>query len=69
MILNKNEFVTSVMLYAANSDGNIQLEEVKVMLQKNDFDTMEKVEKLFAKMFDMDVFGCIRENKALYALS
>ena len=55
------------MLYAANIDGNIKSEEVKVMLQKIDFDTVEKVEKLFDKMSDTEVLDCIRENKAQYA--
>ena len=67
MTLNKDEFIVMVMLYAANIDGNIQSEEVKVMLEKSDFDTVEKVEKLFSKMSDMEVLECIRENKALYA--
>lgn len=67
MKLTKDEFKVMVMLYAANIDGNIQSEEVKVMLQKSDFDTVEKVEKLFAKMSDMEVLECIRKNKALYA--
>ena len=67
MKLNKDEFKVMVMLYAANIDGNIQSEEVKVMLQKSDFDTVEKVEKLFAKMNDMEVINCIRENKDQYA--
>ncbi len=69
MILNKEEFKAIVMLYAANIDGNIQPEEVKVMLQKTDFDTVEKAEKLFAKMNDAEVLNCIRENKALYVNS
>lgn len=67
MILNKEEFKTLVMLYAANIDGNIQSEEVKVMLEKTGFDTVDKVEKLFEKMSDMEVLNCIRENKALFA--
>ena len=40
MILGKEEFKVLVMLYAANIDGNIQSEEVKVMLQKSGFDTV-----------------------------
>ena len=32
MELNKEEFKTLVMLYAANIDGHIQPEEVEVML-------------------------------------
>lgn len=67
MELNKEEFKALVMLYAANIDGNIQSEEVKVMLEKTGFDTMEKVQKLFNKMSDMEVLNCIRENKALFA--
>ena len=67
MKLTKDEFRVMVMRYAANIDGSIQPEEVKVMLQKSDFDTVEKVEKLFAKMSDMEVLECIRENKAQYA--
>ena len=67
MTLNKEEFKTLVMLYAANIDGNIQSEEVKIMLEKSGFDTVEKMEKLFGKMNDAEVIDCIRENKAQYA--
>jgi uncharacterized tellurite resistance protein B-like protein len=67
MILGKEEFKVLVMLYAANIDGNIQSEEVKVMLQKSGFDTVEKVERLFAEMNDAEVLDCILENKAQYA--
>ena len=67
MELNKEEFKALVMLYAANIDGNIQSEEVKIVLEKTSFDTMEKVEKLFSKMSDMEVLNCIRENKARFA--
>ena len=69
MTLNKEEFKTLLMLYAANIDGNIQSEEVKILLEKSGFDTMEKMEKLFAKMSDAEVLDCIRENKAQYASS
>lgn len=69
MTLNKEEFKAMVMLYAANIDGNIQSEEVKVMLEKSSLDTVEKVEKMFAKMSDMEVLNCIRENKAQYAVT
>lgn len=67
MELNKEEFKALVMLYAANIDGNIQTEEVKIMLEKIGFETTEKVEKLFSKMSDMEVLNCIRENKVLFA--
>lgn len=67
MTLTKEEFKIMAMLYAANIDGNIQSDEVKVMLQKSNFDTVDKVENLFNNMNDMEVLECIRENKALYA--
>ena len=66
MTLNKDEFKVLVMLYAANIDGNIQSEEVRVMLKKTDFETVEKVENLFDKMNDAEVLDCIRANKPLY---
>ena len=67
MTLSKEEFKVMVMLYMANIDGNIQSEEVKVMLQKTGFDTVDKMENLFAKMSDAEVLECIRENKAQHA--
>ncbi len=69
MTLSKDEFKVMVMLYAANIDGNIQSEEVKVMLKKTDFETVDKVEDMFDKMNDAEVIECIRENKPLYAAS
>ena len=67
MTLSKEEFKTLLMLYAANIDGNIQSEEVRIMLEKSGFDTVDKMEDLFAKMSDAEVLDCIRENKAFYA--
>ena len=67
MTLNKEEFKTLVMLYAANIDGNIQSEEVKVMLEKSGFETVDKMEKMFTKMNDAEALAVIRENKPLYA--
>ena len=66
MTLNKEEFKTLVMLYAANIDGNIKSEEVKVMLERSGFETVEKTEKLFAKMSDAEALAVIRENKPLH---
>lgn len=68
MTLTKEEFKTLVMLYAANIDGNIQSEEVRVMLEKSGFDTVEKekMENLFAKMNDAEALAVIRENKPLH---
>ena len=67
MTLTKEEFKTLVMLYIANVDGIIQPDEVSVMLEKSGFDTVDKMEDLFAKMSDAEVLDCIRENKAFYA--
>jgi uncharacterized tellurite resistance protein B-like protein len=54
------------MLYAANIDGNIQSEEVRIMLEKSGFDTVDKMEDLFAKMSDAEALAVIRENKPLH---
>ena len=67
MTLSKEEFKTLLMLYIANVDGIIQPEEVRIMLEKSGFDTVDKMEDLFAKMSDAEVLDCIRENKAFYA--
>ena len=66
MTLNKEEFKTLVMLCAANVDGNIKSEEVRVMLEKSGFETMEKMERLFDKMSDAEAIAVIRENKPLH---
>lgn len=67
MTLNKEEFKVMAMLYTANIDGNIHVEEIKAMLEKTDKKTYQKVLKEFNKMNDAQVFDCIKENKALYA--
>lgn len=66
MKLTKEEFKVMVMLYAANTDGNIQPEEVEVILEKADAATFKKVSKLFKTMGDAEVIDCIRENKQQY---
>jgi len=66
MELTKEEFKTLVMLYAANIDGNIQPEEVEVMLEKADEPTFKKMSKLFKKMGDVEVIDCIRANKSQF---
>lgn len=67
MKLTKEEFKVMLMLYVANVDGNVQSDEVKVMLEKTDFDTVLRVENLFSKMNDAQDLDCIRENKEQYA--
>ena len=69
MQLNKEEFKTLVMLYAANIDGNIHPEEVEVILEKADEATYKKVSKMFKKMGDAEILDCIRENKTLFVSS
>lgn len=67
MKLTKEEFKVMLMLYVANADGNIESEEVRVMLEKTDFDTVARVEELFANMDDAQALNCIDENRAVYA--
>lgn len=63
MVLNKEEFEVMVMLYAANTDGNIQPEEVDVILEKANAATFKKVRRLFKDMGDAEVIDCIRDHK------
>ena len=63
MKLTKEEFKVMLMLYVANADGNIESEEVRVMLEKTDFETVDRMKKLFSKMNDAQALECIRENK------
>ena len=67
MKLTNEEFKVMLMLYVANADGNIESEEVRVMLEKTDFDTVARVEELFANMDDAQALNCIDENRAVYA--
>ena len=55
------------MLYAANTDGNIQPEEVDVILEKADAATFKKVHKLFKTMGDTEVIDCILDHKQQFA--
>lgn len=67
MELNKEEFKTLVMLYAANIDGNINSEEVEVMLERSNENIFKNVSKMFKKMGDAEILDCIRTNKSHFA--
>ena len=67
MILTEEEFKVLLMLYAANIDGSISLDEVEVMLDKSCPDSVKKLKKVFTRMSDMEVLECICKNKAEYA--
>ena len=66
MALNKDEFMTLGMLYATTIDGKVKFEDVKVMLMKCGFEMVDTIEKMFAKMSDVEVHDCMFEDKALY---
>lgn len=67
MELNKEEFKTLVMLYAANIDGKFQSEEMEVLLEKTDATTFKKMSKIFKTLSDVEIIDCIHENKSLFA--
>ena len=67
MELNKEEFKTLVMLYAAGIDGNVHPDEVEVMLEKADEATFKKMNKMAKKMSDAEIIDSIRENKGVFA--
>lgn len=55
------------MLCAANSDCQIQPEEVEVIMMKADSASYVKVSKMFNRMSDMAVIECLTENVKTYA--
>ena len=65
--LSKKEFQVLAMLYAANCDGNIETDEVGVMLEKADSATYHKIYKMFMKMNDIEVLTCIKMHRDKYA--
>lgn len=67
MTLSKEEFKVMAMLYVANIDGNIQMEEIKQLIMRSDQRTAILVGERFSKMNDAEIIECLRENKALYA--
>lgn len=62
-MLTRKEFNLLVLLYAASIDGKIQEEELEMMLEKTDSETIRKIKKRFLKMSDMEMLDCIRERK------
>ena len=65
--MTRTEYQILLMLYVANIDGKIQDEELSVMLQKTNPETLAKVREIFARMSDREVVECIRENKVRFA--
>ena len=54
------------MLYVANSDGQVNLDEVKAVLERTTPKVYAGVRATFAKMNDMEVLQCINEHKKHY---
>ena len=67
MRINRNKFKTLLLLYAANIDGQVHPDEVKVILKNMDSKNFEKLMMEFGKMSDLEILECIRENKDKYA--
>ena len=69
MTLTKEEFRVLVMLYVANSDGQVNLDEVRAMLERTTPQVYAGVRAKFTKMNDMEVLQCIEEHKKHYLTS
>ena len=63
MGLTKEEFKVLVMLYVANSDGRVSLDEVHAMLERTSPKVYAEMKIKFAKMNDVEVLQCIEEHK------
>ena len=64
--LSKEEFKVLVMLYVANSDGRVNLDEVRAMLERTSPKVYAGVKLMFTKMNDVEVLQCIEEHKKHY---
>ena len=66
MELSKEEFKVLVMLYVANSDGHVNPEEVRAMLERTSPKVYAEMKIKFSKMKDVEVLQCIEEYKKHY---
>ena len=66
MQLSQEEFKVLVMLYVANSDGRVDLNEVRAMLERTSPKVYSEIRIKFAKMNDVEVLQCIEEHKKYY---
>jgi uncharacterized tellurite resistance protein B-like protein len=64
--LSKEEFKVILMLYVANSDGRVNLDEVRAMLERTSPKVYSAIRLKFDKMNDMEVLQCIEEHKKHY---
>lgn len=62
----QDEFKALLMLYAANIDGTIHSDEMEIILQHVNPDTLAKLKKDFAKLSDTQILDLIRENKTKF---
>ena len=65
--LTKEEFNVMLMLYVANSDGRVNPDEMRLMLEQTTPAVYVEVKRRFAKMNDAEVLQCIEENKQTHA--
>lgn len=66
MELSKEEFKVLLMLYVANSDGHVNPEEVRAMLERTSPKVFSAIRLKFSKMNDVEVLQCIEEHKKHY---
>lgn len=64
--MTKEEFKVLVMLYAAGIDGNINNDELEMILEKTDKEAFDKMKRSFLKMSDSEVIDCLAECKSTY---
>ena len=67
MTLNKTQFETILLLYAANIDGQLHADELQIILGKTAPEDYAQTKKMFDKMGDLEILECIGENKNQFA--
>lgn len=67
--MTKEEFKVLVMLYAASIDGNINNDELELILEKTNKGVFDKMKKKFLNMSDSEMLDCLAEYKNTYLSS
>lgn len=60
--MNKEQFETLILLYAANIDGQLHADEIQLIAKKFGHETFVQAKKMFDKMGDYEILECLRGN-------
>ena len=67
MEINKKQFETLLLFYAANIDGQQHPKELKIISKKLENDEFDQIKALFDGIGDSEILDIILDNKEKYA--